>query len=271
MTDEVPLSGGNVATNVVRVGNTVRKPVTQHVTATRALLDQLQTANIKCVPRFLGLDDQNRQSLSFVPGAINFPTDMWTQQRTLLSAVKLLRQIHDASTSLLGHDLPWAYQHPVTSQQEAIGHSDFAPYNMTFADDGTVIGVFDFDLAGPAPRGRDLAYLAWWIVPLGQQDRAMQTATLRDLADGSRRLQLLCETYGLIANESFISMIHDVLHHMSDPNAVRAMIGHAATNALITGGHLDHWAQAKGNFEQIRPQIAANLGRGADPDLAKNR
>ena len=256
MDNERPIAGGNVADVVVRVDDTVRKPQTAATPAVGTLLGALEDASIGGVPRFLGLDDKNRQILSFVDGTTAFPTNIWTDDATQTSAARLLRRIHDATVPLVGTDHVWAYAYPDATQHQVIGHSDFAPYNMTFGSDGSVIGVFDFDLAGPAPRIRDLAYLAWWLVPLGQPDTATQT----DLATQSQRLKQLCATYGAPADNAFLDMIDHVLDHMSDPVITRSMVGDAAAQALIDGGHLDHWARERAHFVQIRPQIAANLG-----------
>ena len=256
MDNEVPLAGGNVADAVVRVDDTVRKPQTAATTAVRTLLGALEDASIDGVPRFLGLDEKDRQIFSFVEGSTAIPATMWTDDVTLTSAARLLRRIHDATVPLVGTDHAWDYAYPDATQHEVIGHSDFAPYNMTFGSDGSVIGVFDFDLAGPAPRIRDLAYLAWWLVPLGQQVAAMQT----DLATQSQRLKQLCATYGAPVDNAFLDMIDHVLDHMSDPVITRSMVGDAAAQALIDGGHLDHWARERAHFVQIRSQIAANLG-----------
>jgi len=72
---EIPLTGGNVATSVVRVGATVRKPPTPHDVATSALLDALK--GITGVPRAMGHDAQGRRVLSYLPGRTSFPADMW--------------------------------------------------------------------------------------------------------------------------------------------------------------------------------------------------
>lgn len=259
MDDEIPLTGGNVAAGVTRVGDTIRKPVTANTPATQALLTKLAAAGVNGVPQFLGIDDKNRQMLRFVSGDTDFPANLWTDDAALLSAARLLRRIHNATLSLTDATVPWAYSHPDPLQHEVICHNDFAPYNMTFDTNGAVIGVFDFDLAGPAPRIRDLAYLAWWIVPLGRQDAAMDAATQVDLDAKCRRLRLLCKTYGVPANRALLDMITEVLTHMSDPDAASRMIGDAATQTLIAGGHLDQWAQSLADFAQIKGQIAANL------------
>ena len=260
MDKEIPLDCGNVAQGVVRVGNTIRKPVTPHTPATKALLDALEIAKVEGVPRFIQVDNKGRQSLDFVEGDTAFPPDMWTSDAALISSARLLRTIHDATIPLRDQGLPWAYHYPDKTQHDIIGHSDFAPYNMTFAVDGSVNGIFDFDLAGPAPRLRDLAYLAWWMVPLGQQDPSMATATTDDLVNQSQRLKHLCATYGVDAHQELLDMIDHVLHHMSDPDITTSMIGEAATAVLIAEGHLDHWAKARDDFATIQPKLIANLG-----------
>jgi aminoglycoside phosphotransferase (APT) family kinase protein len=262
MAEEIPLTGGNVATRVVRVGHTVRKPATQFDTATTALLAQLQKSEIAGTPRPMGHDTQGRRVLSWVDGTTEFPTTMWSDDRTLVSAAKLLRRIHDASAPLYDDPHDWAYTHPDETQHKVIGHSDFAPYNMTFAPDGSVIGVFDFNLAGPAPRSRDLAYLAWWLVPLGRQDPAMAKAANTDIAQGSVRLHKICATYGQPLADAFLEMISDVLIHMSDEAAASRMIGAKAAARLKAEGHLDHWARASIDFAEIRPQIALSIQDG---------
>lgn len=261
MVDEIPLTGGNVANGVVRIGETVRKPPTPFDPAISALLKRFDEAGINGVPRCMGNDAQGRRVLSWVKGETTFPEAMWTSQITIETAARRLRAIHDASLPLTKAEFDWAYKHPGPMNDPVIGHSDFAPYNMTFAEDGAVCGIFDFDLAGPAPRGRDLAYLAWWMVPLGRQDPRMAEATARDLATGSTRLKSLCTIYGLPADAAFLEMIAEVLNHMGSQTAAASMIGRNAAEKLAIDGHFDHWRRAAADFQELRPQISANLGR----------
>lgn len=261
MENEVPLSGGNVASSVVRIGDTVRKAATPFDIATNALLKRLEYAGVAGVPRTRGYDAQGRRILTWVAGETTFPKDMWCNNRTLTSAAQFLRRIHDASLPLVLDKLTWAYSADATDDALVIGHSDFAPYNMTFAADGSVAGVFDFDLAGPAPRLRDLAYLAWWLVPLGQSEAPMAAAKRRDAENGSPRLHALARAYGCIADTSLLEWVARVLSHMSDPAATKAMIGEDATEKLIADGHLAHWKVAGEHFADLRPTLEANLGR----------
>jgi hypothetical protein len=57
---EIPLSGGDVTEGVVRVGDTVRRPVGPHSQLVHALLAYLESAGFEGAPRFLGIDGVNR-------------------------------------------------------------------------------------------------------------------------------------------------------------------------------------------------------------------
>ena len=61
------LTGGNVAGQVVRVGDTVRKPVTSATPAVEALLRHLEAAGFAGAPRTLGRDERGRQVLEYIP------------------------------------------------------------------------------------------------------------------------------------------------------------------------------------------------------------
>lgn len=50
------------------MGDTVRRPVSDASPRVRRLLDFLQSAGFQGAPRFLGIDDSGRDTLSFVPG-----------------------------------------------------------------------------------------------------------------------------------------------------------------------------------------------------------
>jgi aminoglycoside phosphotransferase (APT) family kinase protein len=59
----------------------------------------------------------------------------------------------------------WLNEYPDPERHEVICHNDFAPYNFVYSA-GIPYAVIDFDLAGPGPRLKDLAYALYWMVPL---------------------------------------------------------------------------------------------------------
>src|SRR5579862_4266753 len=95
---EIPLSGGNMSSGVVRVGGTVRRPAGPWTPAVHALLTHLHDAGFDGAPRPLGLDEQGREVLTFIPGAV-----AWSGHFHLLDgevqvrrAARLIREFHDA-------------------------------------------------------------------------------------------------------------------------------------------------------------------------------
>jgi len=70
MTDplhEIPLEGGIANRGrVVRVGETVRRPLRPTSSATHALLQYLGRVGFDGAPKFLGIDVQGREVLSYI-------------------------------------------------------------------------------------------------------------------------------------------------------------------------------------------------------------
>src|SRR5689334_14780255 len=86
----VPLLGGDVTEGLVRVGDTVRRPVSDASARVRRLLDFLQSAGFQGAPRFLGIDDSGRDTLSFVPGdTAGRPWPSWVADES--SAISVAR------------------------------------------------------------------------------------------------------------------------------------------------------------------------------------
>lgn len=188
--DEVVLPGGNSNT-VTRIGDTVHRIAGPWTPAVHELLAVLRSTGMTQVPEPLGIDDDGREVLSFLPGEVgNYPLPDWLWAAAIIrESGALLRRIHDSSTVLVGKDLVWgsAAHEPA----EVICHNDVAPYNMTFVN-GHVAGLFDFDTASPGPRIRDLAYLAYRIAPLGE-DAAGHGFTIDEQLN---RVDHLIEAYG---------------------------------------------------------------------------
>ncbi|HUV57409.1 MAG TPA: hypothetical protein VMV96_01235, partial [Acidimicrobiales bacterium] len=69
--NEESLSGGNSSAEVVRVGDTVRRPAMPWSASVDSLLLHLQEVGFECSPRPLGYDETGRQVLSFAEGYIS--------------------------------------------------------------------------------------------------------------------------------------------------------------------------------------------------------
>jgi Phosphotransferase enzyme family len=158
MTSAEPLSGGRVTPGVVRVGDTVRRPVTNPFA--HDLLRQLEAARFEGTPRFLGLDGEGRAILSWIEGSVPPELEPDWDDDTLAAAARLVRRLHDAAPGVC--------------------HNDLSPCNFVFRD-ATPIAIIDWDDAAPGPPEHDLAYaLFLWLdlndggPPLDEQRRRMR-------------------------------------------------------------------------------------------------
>jgi hypothetical protein len=201
---EIPLLGGDVTEGVVRVGDTVRRPVGPHSPLVHALLTHLEAVGFAGAPRFLGIDQSGREVLSFVEGEVaGRPRPSWIADETRLASVgQLVRAYDDAAVSFgipRGEEpaekpveppgMPAAPAYP----PELIGHVDITPENVVFRA-GRAYALIDFDLAKPATRADEMFNVLLWWAPLfdpGDRDPLM-----RDV-DVPRRARILADAYRL--------------------------------------------------------------------------
>lgn len=257
--EEIPLAGGNVNGDVVRVGETVRRQLTAASPLVHELLLHLETKGFSGAPRFLGIDEKGRENLSFLPGETGIPDSIWQQDEPLIATANLLKGYHNALLDFRASaSAEWAYYYPDVERHEVICHNDFAPYNLVYTD-GVPTAVIDFDLAGPGPRLRDVAYAVFWMVPLSFNSEDQLRYTEADVSNGSRRLNLFCETYGIPAGSELLTMVGEVLVHMGNEAQMRRMVGDDVADKLVGEGHLAHWQREARAFEMHRARIEANL------------
>lgn len=200
----IPLAGGDVTEGVVRVGDTVRRPVGQHSPLVHALLTHLESAGFEGAPRFLGIDGAGLEVLSYIEGEVaGRPRPPWIADETRLASVgRLVRAYNDAAASfspppgaLPGVQpteppgIPPAPEYP----PELIGHVDITPENVVFRA-GRARALIDFDLARPATRADEMFNAMLWWAPLS--DPRDVDPLLRQV-DVARRARILADGYGL--------------------------------------------------------------------------
>lgn len=175
------LLAGNVG-GAVRIGDTVRRPTGPWTTAVHALLGHL-AGRLPHIPEVHGFDERGREVLDYLPGRVRDPETEPLTTGQLVSLVRWTRSFHEAVAEFR-HPGPWRY-FPM-ADPVLIGHNDIAPYNACF-DGDDLVGVFDWDMAGPASPLWELAFIAWNCVPLWRD-------TGPDTAAG--RLMLIADAYG---------------------------------------------------------------------------
>lgn len=211
------------------------------------LLRHLEARGFDGAPRFLGVDDQGREMLTYVAGEVGaypLPAFMWSDE-ALTGAARMLRRLHDAS---LGHVAPegaaWQFTYPDTNRHEVICHNDVAPYNTVFVD-GRPRALIDFDTAGPGPRVWDVAYAAYTFVPLasfapGADGSTAPYAPARHAEERARRLSLLRDAYGLPMDD-LLPTVGRRLEAVCEVLVARSAAGDEAYQRLVAEGHLDYY------------------------------
>jgi tRNA A-37 threonylcarbamoyl transferase component Bud32 len=165
--NEEMLTGGNIS-KVYRLGNTVRRDLKPESTKIHKLLKHLENKGFIYAPKFIGIDEKGREILSFIEGeAGHYPLKdyMWSND-VLIEIAKMLRLYHDSVSDFLMEEGFEPIDH--TPQPfEILCHNDFAIYNIIFGHK-RLVGIIDFDVAGPGPRLWDIAYTLYTCVPLSR-------------------------------------------------------------------------------------------------------
>jgi hypothetical protein len=228
--DEEILSGGNASGEVVRVGDTVRKPWLPTTARTTAYMRALRERGIDLAePR--GRDAQGRLVLEFVPGVL--AQDLGPLDRGLLHRIgALVRRIHDASTGLPVPD-DWPVLIPA-DHPDLLCHHDLAAWNLLI--DGDRLVFIDWDGAGPSTRLWDLAYAAisfGHLFPESDPPRAGRL--LAAFVDGYDADAALREALPSTMTRRAAAM-HDLLlrSHAS---------GDEPWASMFTAGHGEHWSR----------------------------
>ena len=180
---EMELLGGRQASGIVRVGDTVRRPLHANSDFVHALLQHFEAFGFDGAPRFLGIDDDGREVLTYIDGRVFVsPEDVGDPVQILadaqlVSAGKLIRRFHDATADT-----------PLAGGADVVCHSDLGQHNIVFrGDDAVAIIDWDEDVA-PGGRIFDFAHAVWCLAEVGAQGGAVE--------EQGRRVRLVCDAYG---------------------------------------------------------------------------
>ena len=233
----MPLAGGNLAGGaVVRVGNTVRRPVGPWTPAVHALLRHLDAFD--GAPRVLGIDDAGREILEHVDGDVAWP-DMGAlaTDEGLARAADLLRRYHELASSFVPPaGATWRFPELEADAAAWLGgeapivcHNDCGAWNLVMGEGRWAL--IDWDTAGPRPRLWDVAY-------------AVRGMVLVDpTADIRHRVAVLADAYGLDAvdrrrlPEVVVARIESSIGLMRR----RAEAGEEPWASMWAGGHGRAW------------------------------
>jgi hypothetical protein len=221
---EIPLDGGSHS-EVVRVGQTVRRASHSWSLAVQDLLGHLEREGFAGAPRGLGFDDQGREVLSYVEGEVGVGGDFIPDQggrfdrrlpdfvrgdRALVQLGGLIRAYHDAAATFTWAGLDWMFEPrpPV----ETVCHNELFPWNTVFRS-GVPVAFIDWDTAALGPRAWDLGMAAWHWVPFARDEKCRAIGLPTGVADKARRFRLLVDAYGV---EPDISIVQTGIERMRD-------------------------------------------------------
>lgn len=193
---------------VVRVGDTVRRPMQPWSASVHELLRHLEDIGFAHAPRFLGVDDEGREIVSYVDGESGGAG--WAkvvEDDGLVAMAQLLRDYHDAVRGFrpVAAD-GWAGRTAPPEPGELTCHGDFGPWNLVWH--GTrPLAVLDWDYAWPARPIHDVAYALEYVAPFRDDETCVRWLSFPAPPDRRRRLEVFAEAYGLTSTEGLVDAV----------------------------------------------------------------
>lgn len=250
--DEAALPGGNVG-GARRSGDVVLRPTGPWTPAVHALLDHLHRVGLDSVPRVLGIDGEGREMLTYIPGrSIDADTE-YVSDALLVSGVSWLRRFHDAVRGFRpAGEVQWRHGRRALADGEIVCHNDPGAYNWIVEGD-QVVGVIDWDMAGPGVPADDLAFVAWKSLPLH---------VVPPPAEAARRLRLMAEAYGDVSPRQIVAHVDRRMSTAADNIEAGQRRGDPG---LVNLANIGEPARTRRALERLRarlPLIEAALAEG---------
>jgi Phosphotransferase enzyme family len=176
---EVPLRGGRSTPGVVRVGDTVRRPLKPDAARIHRLLVHLERSGFDGAPRFLGIDAQGRAILSYIDGIAPPHNGFRLSAAAVRAGARLLRRVHDltaGSEFAAGAEVAC---HPALSQDNFIFRAR--------GPDMLPVAIIDWDGTRPGTRVANFAEFLWAFVHPGMYGEGEAAA---------RMLRVAADAYG---------------------------------------------------------------------------
>ncbi|MGP4113439.1 aminoglycoside phosphotransferase family protein [Streptomyces sp. 4N509B] len=231
---------------VVRVGDTVRRPLHAWSPAVHALLRHLEDVGFPYAPRVRGIDEEGREVLTFLEGESG--PQGWARvvdDAGLTAFARLLREYHDAVAGFRPPEgLSWSTGDGGESGESGLGdgvvvcHGDFGPWNVVWRGERPV-GILDWDHARPAPRLHDVAYALEYVAPFRDDAECLRWLRYPEPPDRRHRLELFATAYGLTSTDGLVDAVIDVQENGTEHVRRLAEEGHQPQAAWVADGHLD--------------------------------
>lgn len=199
MAEEILVGGVANAGAVTRSGDLVLRPSNPFTPTIHRFLTELRSSGFSGASLPVGVADDGREELEFIPGDVPVPPyPEWGQADSVLASVaELMRAFHGASVKVRSGG-EWnpemADPGPFDRAAAIVCHNDVCLENVVFRD-GTAVALLDFDFAAPGRPLYDLSQFARMCVPVDDPTSA-RSIGWHD-ADRPARLRLVADSYGL--------------------------------------------------------------------------
>jgi Phosphotransferase enzyme family len=171
---EVPLTGGHTP-GVVRVGDTVRRPLQPGSARIHRLLTYFERCGFDGAPRFLGVDARGREILSFIEGFAPPHNGFELSEEGVRAGARLIRRVHDLTAGT-----------EFAAGSEVACHPNLSQPNFIFRD-MIPVAIIDWDMTLPGTRLVNFADFLWAFVhPAVYGEGESAARMLRVAADAYR-------------------------------------------------------------------------------------
>lgn len=185
---------------------TVTRPAGPMSKTVHSLLRHVREQGLDCVPEPLSLDEAT-ETLRFIDG--DSGGDGWQHQhgeRGLRSAARLLRRIHDASTTWQPPDDAVFVGPIVPGGDGAYCHGDPGPWNFVWHG-GEAVALIDWDYLHPAPGLDDVAYALLWFAPMRDDTACVEWHHFTEVPDRHRRIAAFLDAYGTLPSFDVVETV----------------------------------------------------------------
>lgn len=193
--EEIPLAGGMATPGVVRVGDTVRRPVKADAEYTQALLVHLERCGFGGAPRFLGIDERGRTILTYIDGFAPPHNGFTLTEDAVRAGAKLVRAVHDLTDGT-----------PFAVGAEVACHPNLSQPNFVFRE-MSPIAIIDWDGTRPGTRVANLGEFLWVFV---------HPALYGDGEPAARMLSSAVDAYGWAGEGLVEAMLDPVRRFVAD-------------------------------------------------------
>lgn len=229
----------------------VHRPTGPWTPAVHDLLGYLREHGLSGIPEVLGIDDEGREVLSYLPGDTLNPSVDQVSDASLRDAVTWLRRFHDTVQGFEPASNIWRQgEQPLDKAAgQIICHNDPGLYNWVVIE-GDFAGMIDWDRAGPGLPIDDLAFLCWSSVPLMRET---------PLTDAARRLVLAANAYGGVTAAELLDGVVRRMAIIAERWRVGIENGDQGTIALRDSGLMGAHEARVAAFESRIPALRALL------------